>query len=128
VEVDLALEYGSGWHGLEDWDGTPARWIENDAVLIIEAEENRTAELSFMVRSYNRPRTLEVYDSGDRLIGEATVSPRFARVEMPVYLKEGANSFRLHIPEGCESPREVTGGESPDGRCLSLGIKEIKIS
>lgn len=86
--------------------------MENDAVFIIEVEENRTAVLSYTALSYNRPRTLEVYDSSDRLIGEATVSPSFAKVEMSIFLDEGANAFRLHVPEGCESPREVTGGES----------------
>ena len=122
-----AASLASGWNGIEDWGGTPARWMENDALLVIEAEENRTAELSFTVLSYNRPRTLEVYDSSDRLIGDATVSPSFARVEMPIHLEEGANSFRLHVPEGCESPYKATEREHADIRCLSLAFRDIYV-
>jgi len=122
-----SISLGTSWHGLEDWSGTPSRWIENDATLMIKSEENTTAELSFRVCSYNRPRTLVVYNSEDNLIGKAVVSEDFIEIEMPIDLEVGANSLRLHIPEGYEIPSEVTGGKSRDDRCLSLAFQDIKI-
>lgn len=117
-----------GWHGLEDWSGAPSRWMENDAILMIDSEENRTTELSFRARSYNRPRTLELYDSEDNLIGEAAISENFREIKMPIELEVGANSIRLHTPEGCDRPSEVSEGKSKDGRCLSLAFQEVKIT
>lgn len=122
------ITLSNGWHGLEDWGGTPSRWMENDATLVIYSDKNRTAELSFRVRSYNRPRTLELYDSEDNLIGEATISENFREIKMPIELEVGANSIRLHTPEGCDRPSEVSEGKSKDGRCLSLAFQEVKIT
>jgi hypothetical protein len=127
-EESMSASLGDGWHGLEDWSGTPSRWMENDAILMIDSEENRTAELSFRARSYNRPRTLELYDSEDNLIGEAAISENFREIKMPIELEVGANSIRLHTPEGCDRPSEVSEGKSKDGRCLSLAFQEVKIT
>jgi len=117
-----------GWHGLEDWGGTPARWMENDAVLLIESEESRTAELSFKAASFNRPRTLEIY-LGDALeIREVINASEFAAIKIPVLLKEGTNIIRFHVPEGCRRPCDISELKSTDGRCLSLAFQEIKVS
>jgi len=127
-EESMSASLGDGWHYLEDWSGAPSRWMENDAILMIDSEENRTAELSFRARSYNRPRTLELYDSEDNLIGEAAISENFREIKMPIELEVGANSIRLHTPEGCDRPSEVSEGKSKDGRCLSLAFQEVKIT
>jgi len=101
------ISLGDGWHGLESWDGTPARWMEDDAILIIEAEENRTAELSFRAKSFYHPRTLEMY-AGDALeMREVINASGFAAIKMPVHLNEGTNIMRFHVPEGCERPCDI---------------------
>lgn len=128
LHIPTFILLGDGWHVLEDWSGAPSRWMENDAILMIDSEENRSAELSFRARSYNRPRTLELYDSEDNLIGEATISENFREIKMPIELEVGANSIRLHTPEGCDRPNVVSEGKSKDGRCLSLAFQEIKIT
>jgi len=122
-----SISLGDGWHGLEDWSGTPTRWIENDAVLLIESEENRTAELSFHARSFYRPRTLEMY-AGDALeMREVINASEFAAIKMPVHLKEGTNIMRFHVPGGCERPCDITQLKNPDARCLSLVFHDITV-
>lgn len=128
VKVDSALEYGKGWHGLEDWDGTSTRWIENDAILAIESDQNRTADLTFQAVSFIHPRTLEIYDSNDDLIARAIIPRSLNSVDMPISLKIGTNTLRLHIPEGCEIPYDVTEGKSSDIRCLSVAVQNMTLS
>jgi hypothetical protein len=117
-----------GWYGLEDWSGTPTRWIENDAILAIESDQNRMADLTFQAVSFIRPRTLEIYDSNDNLIGRAIIPRNLNSVGMPVSLKSGTNTLRLHIPEGCEIPYDVTEGKSSDIRCLSVAVQNMTLS
>ncbi len=117
----------SGWYGLEDWDGAPARWMENDAVLLVDSGESRTAEFSLKAVSFDRPRTLEIY-LGDALkIREVINASEFAEIKIPVLLKEGTNLIRFHVPEGCRRPSDISELKSTDGRCLSLAFQEIKV-
>jgi len=116
-----------GWHGLEDWDGTPARWMENDATLMIYSNDNRVVDLSFNAVSFYRPRSVEICVN-DLLQMEAEVpSDRFVTTRLPgVSLKEGANIVRFHVPEGCERPADIKELNNPDSRCLSVAVRDIK--
>lgn len=122
------IKYFKNWHGLEDWDGTSTRWIENDAILAIESDQNRTADLTFQAVSFIHPRTLEIYDSNDDLIARAIIPRSLNSVDMPISLKIGTNTLRLHIPEGCEIPYDVTEGKSSDIRCLSVAVQNMTLS
>lgn len=124
----LSISLGTGWHGLEDWGDTPTRWMENDATLIIESEENRTTELSFQVKSFYRPRTLETYARDALEMQEVINASGFAAIKMPVHLKEGTNIMRFYVPEGCERPCDIPQLKNPDGRCLSLAFQDIMMS
>ena len=123
-----SISLGGGWHGLEDWSGTPARWMENDAVLLVDSGESMTAELSLKAVSFHRPRTLEIYLGDVLQVREIINASEFAELKIPVLLKEGTNLIRFHVQEGCRRPSDISELKSTDGRCLSLAFREIKVS
>jgi len=122
------ISLAEGWHGLEDWGDAPTRWMQNDAVLLIESEDSQTAELSFKATSFYRPRTLEIY-LGDALeMREVVNASEFAAINLPVQLQEGTNKIRFHAIEKYERPADIPELNNPDSRCLSLAFKDITIS
>jgi len=122
-----SISLGDGWHSLEDWDGTPTRWMENDAALIIESEENLTAELSLQVSSFSRPRTLEMYLGDAPELREMVNPSEFGTIRTVIHLKEGTNLIRLSAREGCERPSDIPDMINPDGRCLSLAFRDVEL-
>lgn len=117
-----------GWHGLDDWDGSPTRWMENNATFMIYSDENRVVDLSLKAVSFYRPRTIEIYVN-DLLLMVAEVPPdHFVIERFPgISLTEGANVVRFHVPEGCEKPSDIRELNNPDSRCLSVAVQDIKI-
>ena len=45
-----------------------------------------------------------------------------------VKLKPGGNAVQLRVPDGCERPRDMADLNSPDPRCLSIAVQDIKIA
>jgi len=119
----------SGWHGLEDWDGIPTRWIENDATLMIYTDENHVVDLSFKALSFYRPRSVEVYVNDLLEMQSQVTSNNFVITKVTgVRLKEGVNIVRFHVPEGGERPSDIKAMNNPDSRCFSIAIQGIEIS
>lgn len=130
AEIDPFLALSGGWHGLEDWDGTPTRWMENDATLMIYSDENRTADLNFNALSFHRPRSIEIYVNDLLQMQTMVLDPKdgFKKVIVPgISLKEGANIVRFHVPEGCERPSDMKELNNSDSRCLSVAVQDIKM-
>ena len=71
------VECLSGFYDIENWSGTPTRWMQSEATLLIFSSEEGTANLSLQALSFYRPRTLEVYCRG-KLAARVAVSG-FAR-------------------------------------------------
>lgn len=116
-----------GWYGIETWDGTSTRWMENDSLVSFYSPENRTANLSLRLTSFYRPRTIEIY-AGDELALRANVSATgFEDTTAPIHFIKGTNAVRFHIPEGCERPSDVLGQNNTDNRCLSLAFQKIAV-
>jgi hypothetical protein len=120
--------YLDGWHGLEDWGGTPTRWMSDDATLMIYSDENRTADLSLQALSFYRPRTLEIYVNDLPHIWAEVPTEGFVMVNVPISLNEGANIIRLQVPEGCERPCDIPELNNKDPRCLGLAFQNITIT
>lgn len=119
---------GSGWHGLDDWNGTPTRWMENDATIMIYSPEDQNVDLSFKANSLHRPRTLEIYLNEHPQKRIKIRSNVFEKVYVTeIRLKEGSNIVRFHVPDGCESPSDIAELNNLDTRCLSIAIQDIKI-
>jgi hypothetical protein len=116
---------GTGWHGIENWSGVPTHWQKSDASLIINSLENRTYDLSLNARSFQRNRYLEIY-LGDALRAVYLINPSdFTALTLPLYLSNGSNVVRFHIPDGCDCPCDMPELNSTDPRCLSLAVQNI---
>jgi len=119
---------GKGWYGIEIWDGTSTRWMENDALVTLYSPENRNVNLSLSLTSFYRPRTLDIY-AGDELALRANVSSTgFEDMTAPIHLMKGTNTVRFHIPEGCERPLDKQELNNKDTRCLGLAFQKINVN
>lgn len=116
-----------GWKGNEIWNGILTRWMQTDATLQLNSSENHTATLSFNAQSFYRNRTLEIY-SGEVPVAQVTVPTSFINVSVPMHLAKGANTIRLHVPEGCERPSDKPELNNPDSRCLSVAMQNLPVT
>lgn len=125
--LTLLLKYG--WHQPEDWSGTTVRWIEADATLIITSKETCAINLnlSLLVLSFYRPRTLEIYSDAGLVAQFAVPTTGFIKVSESIRLVSGENVLRFHVPEGCDRPCEKPDLNNQDSRCLSLAIENFKL-
>lgn len=138
------IALGSGWYGLESWNGTPSRWIAKDATVIIHSDTNHTVDLSLRVLSFLRTRVLEIYaesslvakktaitnfvDNRSRIdLVQVTVPTSFINVSVPIHLTKGANIVQFHVPEGCERPSDKPELNNPDSRCLSVAVQNLTV-
>lgn len=131
VDEKLSIaNLAEGWYGLENWNGTPTRWMADDANLMIYLVENRTMNLSFKVASFCRPRSIEIHVNGRPHVWAEVLSENFIMVNVPmISLNGGANIVRFHIPKGCERPcdKQVPEMNNVDQRCLSVAVQDIRI-
>lgn len=116
----------SGWYGLENW-GKPTRWMNDEAVIRVYSDGNKSLNLSLTAISFHRPRTLEIYANNNMLIRE-TVATGFRTLATPIQLEKGGTLIRLHVSEGCERPIDIKELDDDDSRCLSMAIQNITIS
>jgi hypothetical protein len=116
-----------GWYGLELWNGVSTRWIQSNATFAIFSPENSTRILNLRTLSFYRPRSLEIY-VGDDLAGRIAVPVDFIEVNVTIRLAKGLNTVRLHVPEGCERPCDITELKSLDSRCLSISVQNLTMA
>lgn len=122
-----SMAFGSGFHGQENWSGTPFRWMQANATLLVNSSEDRNATLSLDAQSFYCNRTLEVY-ADDYLLTRAAIPTKgFVEIEAPIHLVNGINTLRLRVPEGCERPSYKAELNSTDERCLSMAIQNIAL-
>lgn len=116
----------NGWHGLEDWNGIPTRWMQDTATLGTLASSDITATLNFSVTSFHHPRNLEIYVN-NQLAHRTTVPISSISVSIPIQLHKGENIIRLHVPEGAERPCDIFGLNNKDTRWLSVAVQNVTI-
>ncbi len=122
-----SMAFGSGFHYQENWSGTPTRWMQANATLLVNSSEDRTVTLSLQAQSFYHNRTLGVY-RGDELLTKAAIATNgFVEIEAPVHLVKGTNALRLRVTEGCERPSDIKELNSTDTRCLSVAIQNIAL-
>lgn len=117
---------GDDWNGLENWGGTPTRWTQENATLLMESKADQQVKLSFSVQSFHRPRTLEIY-ANNQFVQQAAVPTSFVSVSIPIQLRKGENIIRLHMPEGAERPCDIPGSNSKDARWLSVAVQNVTL-
>ncbi len=121
------MAFSSGFYNVENWYGTPSRWMQAKATLLVNSSDDRTAFLSLNTQSFHRNRTLEVY-AGDELLTKAAIPTKgFVEIETPVHLLKGINTLRLSVPEGCERPCDIEELNSTDKRCLSVAVQNLAL-
>lgn len=118
---------GNGFYDLENSTGILSRWMQSDATLRAYSSENLTVNVSLLVTSFYRNRTLEIY-KGDDLLVHPIISPsNFMNITISVHLSKGENLIRFHVPEGCERPSDKPELGNPDSRYLSLTFRNISL-
>ena len=125
-ELAENFEYIYGWHEVEDWDGTPTRWMGNEAILVINSSRAKNAELNFKARSFIRPRSLKISD-GNHQDTSQIVPTTLAPIKIPIRLIEGPTIIRFKVLEGGDRPCDISENGSEDGRCLSIAVQDISI-
>lgn len=121
------LDYDNGFHGVENWSGTPTRWMQANATLQINSSEDRTATLRLNAQSFYRNRTLEIF-SGGVLAAQVAVPTSVINVSVPIQLAKRANTVHLHVPEGCERPSDKPELNNSDPRCLSVAVQNLTVA
>jgi hypothetical protein len=116
----------NGFYDIENWSGTPTRWMQADATLLVYSYENRTVTLNLSAQSFYRNRMLEI-TSGNAPAVQFVVPTNFVNVSMPIYLTKGANTIHLHVPEGCDRPGDKPEMNNPDSRCLSVAAQNLTV-
>jgi len=118
---------GKGWYGIEIWDGTSTRWMENNALIYLLSPENHTSNLSMRITSFYHPRTLEIYLGGELAARANVSSAGFQDMMASIHLMKGTNTMRFHIREGCERPFDKPELNNHDSRCLSVGVQNLTV-
>ncbi|WP_231592246.1 hypothetical protein [Methanosarcina sp. Kolksee] len=116
-----------GWNSLETLNLEPARWISNNATILVYSNSSRNATLNFNALSFQRPRTLEVYN-GKTLQDRQTISTELSRLSVPISLKEGENLILLHVPEGADIPSNIPELKNEDSRELSIEVQNVRLT
>lgn len=116
----------TGWYGLENWGGTPTRWIENNGTIKMYFSEGKKATIALNVTSFYRPRILQVYIN-DKLELQTTVSS-WQELSIRADFIEGDYLMRFYTPDGCQRPIDIPELNNSDSRCLSLAFQNITIT
>ena len=122
-----SIEDWSGFYSIEDWSGIPTYWMKADASIVVNSPENRTATLGLNALSFYRNRTLEISSNGVHL-ARVAVPTGFVNVSVPMHLAKGANTIRLHVPDGCERPCDIKELNNADSRCLSIAVQNVRVT
>jgi hypothetical protein len=115
-----------GFYDIENWSGTPTRWMQSEATFVVFSTEGAAACLSLQALSFYRNRTLEVFSKGS-LEAQVAVPTSFVDVFVTIHLEAGANTVRFHVPEGCERPSDKPELNSSDTRCLGVAVQNLTI-
>ena len=121
---DIAANLGAGWYELEEWDGTPTRWMQGNSTIFLYSNDERYTHVSFNAQSFRKPRILEIYVNND-LIDRADISQYGSKVKLSIPIEKGTNQIRFYSPDGCERPCDIQELKSSDSRCLSLAFQDI---
>ena len=121
-----SYEYLYGWHNAENWDGVPTRWMGDEAILMINSNCLKKANLSFRAISFHHDRNLKISDEqGQDILQTVSTDPTI--ISIFINLKEGPNTIRFTIPEGGERPCDIPELSSDDSRCLGIAIQNISV-
>lgn len=113
------------WYGWEDWNGTPTRWMGNEAQILVPSETSRVVVMSLNAVSFHRHRNMEIFAEGVSL-QKILLSSHPTKIHVKVPLKKGINYIMFKAIEGCERPCDIAKLSSKDARSLSFALQNIE--
>jgi hypothetical protein len=126
--VNNFINLNDGWYPVENWSGTPGRWITSNATLSIFSDEDRQTSFSMEALSFNRTRNLTI-SFPDQQQNQINVSNDFfINVSVLTDLRKGENILRFDTLDGCDSPSDIPELNTSDKRCLSIAVQNVSIS
>ena len=120
------MSLGSGWQGLDNWSGTPSRWMGNNANILVDPDNARVTWLNFTAMSFAKERPVSIVVNNET-VGSYQIEPRIGYVSVPVRINKGMNSLVIVSPDGCERPVNNASYNNTDPRCLSIALQNISI-
>jgi len=103
---------GSNWHP----KGNPS-WMSQDATIDLAMPWDQTVVIRFTIRSYQRPRTLQLLVNGQEHSQHEVSPTQDTSVVILAHLAQGVNTLTLHAVEGCD---QAWQGDTL--RCLSFAL------
>lgn len=120
--------FSQQWYAIENWNGTPARWIASSATLIVYSDRNLCTRLSLQLQSFNCQRRLTIRLTGEEDRDNTMAIPTDPiSITMMLSLKSGFNSVEFRVLDGCQRPCDIPELRNPDNRCLGIAFRKITI-
>lgn len=115
-----------GWHDLEWRDGTPTRWMTNNATIRLSSPSSHYYTLNFTVGTEVTNKSLSVY-LNDRFLGNLPVSmTEYNRYLMSIFLQEGTNELTFYCEQSY--PRSNAVSNSVDDRQVTVFLQYVDIT
>jgi hypothetical protein len=120
---------GSGWYSKEPLESTATRWMSTDATIKTIDWQEGEMRLSFLARSFERPRKLVVYLNGKN-VGEYPNGLNNTAISIRnLKFAAGNNTITFHSPEGCANQENKFRTIIEDDiRCISFAFQNISIT
>lgn len=122
------LEIGPSWYDLQESYSQPFRWISGGrADVCVFSPGEVTAPLVFQATSYARPRSLQVWVGGQKVVDQQVPADGALHeiTTPPVTWPRGPYRVTFAAPGGTTSPASL--GQGKDERGLSLGFSMIRV-
>jgi hypothetical protein len=120
------VRYIKNWYGEENWSGTKARWMSNNASMIVYSGGVNHSGISFDISNFHNPRTLIISVNGEPDV-ERTID-RWTTINIDRPLAEGYNLITISSLEAAGKPSDVPEMNNKDSRDLSFVIKNLNVT
>ncbi|MBN1122828.1 MAG: hypothetical protein JXJ17_17260 [Anaerolineae bacterium] len=100
VDLTYALDLSTGWGKSISFDGRPARWLSEQAALVIDAPDAASGLLTFTALSGDRPRHVAITVNGQP--AASLVVAEYLTYSVPgIELQPGPNVIEFSVEEPC---------------------------
>ena len=122
------ISLGEGWNNLENWTGTPTRWMKDYSTIVINSEINRTMRLDLRALSFYNNRNIKIYLDGLPQLEDTVPTTSFVQLSVPLNIHSGKNTLKIEALEGCQRPCDILHLGNDDPRWISIAIQNISLS
>lgn len=122
--ADSSFSHKNGWYDVENWQGSPTRWIADKAILIINSGKGHRAKLNMKTLSFHQLRVVEV-SVNKQIITQIKVPVTFTKITLDINFNRGKNIIQFRVLEGTERPSDFPELHNTDSRHLSIAIQNI---